>query len=80
MTYNVWFDQYNWENRLKAVAKIIEDKDSDIICLQEVTDSFINFCFKTSLFKKIMFSILFQIILKEGKPVMVRLPSENKKA
>ena len=52
MTYNVWFDQYNWENRLKAVAKIIEDKDSDIICLQEVTDSFINFLLQNEFVQK----------------------------
>lgn len=45
ITYNIWFDKYNWENRLINIAKICETKNPDIICFQEVTDDFINFIF-----------------------------------
>ena len=40
LTYNIWFDNFNMENRLQALFKIIAEADADIICLQEVTQTF----------------------------------------
>ena len=36
LTYNIWFENITQE-RMDAICAIIEDKDPDIICLQEVT-------------------------------------------
>ena len=42
ITYNLWFNDYNWENRINEIISIIAKKDPDVICLQEVTDNFMN--------------------------------------
>ena len=42
LTYNVWFDSYNWDNRCKAIFEICEEKSPDVICFQEVTNDFLN--------------------------------------
>ena len=33
LTYNVWMDDFNREERFKAIMKIIVDSDADFICL-----------------------------------------------
>ena len=58
LTYNVWFDNYNWENRLDALLKIIEEYSPDIICLQEVTQKFIDFLMKSEFIKNTYFLYL----------------------
>lgn len=40
LTYNVWFSQYNFKQRSEEIIKILQSKDPDFICLQEVTESF----------------------------------------
>lgn len=52
MTYNVWFDKYNWDNRLKGILSIIENKNADVVCLQEVTDKFFRFITDQEFIKK----------------------------
>lgn len=37
MSYNIWFDDTDKENRLISLIDIIKQKNPDIICLQEVT-------------------------------------------
>lgn len=51
LTYNVWFEKVNWENRLKALVSIFEKADADFICLQEVTPDFVSFLEKNSFVK-----------------------------
>jgi len=48
LTYNIWFEQHNIQNRIKALIKIIKEADADIICLQEVTNDFIQALWKNS--------------------------------
>ena len=43
MTYNVWFGNENFNNRIKAICQLIEFYSPDYICLQEVTSNFLNF-------------------------------------
>lgn len=42
ITYNIWFNDYNFEARSKEILKLCEKKDPDVICFQEVTGSFMN--------------------------------------
>ena len=42
LTYNVWFSQYNFKQRSEEIIKILQAKDPDFICLQEVTESFMD--------------------------------------
>lgn len=51
LTYNIWFDEYNYENRWKNILSICEAKNPDIICLQEVTDNFYEYLLKTEYVK-----------------------------
>lgn len=43
MTYNVWFEGFNWDGRLKALSELFEKYDPDFLCLQEVTDAFLDY-------------------------------------
>jgi tyrosyl-DNA phosphodiesterase 2 len=43
ITYNVWFENFNWDNRLKALLEIFEKYSPDFICLQEVTAGFLEY-------------------------------------
>lgn len=52
LTYNVWFDNYNWDNRLKGILSILESKNADVVCLQEVTDRFFRFITDQEFIKK----------------------------
>jgi mRNA deadenylase 3'-5' endonuclease subunit Ccr4 len=45
LTYNVWFEEKNIENRYPCILKMLFDSDADIICLQEVTGTFINYLY-----------------------------------
>lgn len=47
ITYNIWFNEYNFEARTKEILKLCEKKDPDVICLQEVTGSFMNLLMNT---------------------------------
>jgi tyrosyl-DNA phosphodiesterase 2 len=40
ITYNIWFDRHNWQNRIKALLDTFKHYSPDIICLQEVTINF----------------------------------------
>lgn len=42
ITYNVWFESHNFKNRINALFLIFEKYQPDFICLQEVTQEFIN--------------------------------------
>jgi len=42
ITYNVWFSEVNRRPRCNALLEILEEKDPDIICLQEVTPFFLS--------------------------------------
>ena len=42
LTYNVWFDNHNFWNRVKAILEIIKNSDANIVCLQECTQDFFN--------------------------------------
>lgn len=33
-TYNVWFDQFHFDERGKEIRNIILKEDADIVCLQ----------------------------------------------
>lgn len=52
ITYNVWFDKHNWENRLKALSEIFEKHSPDFICLQEVTSEFLKFILTSEYIRK----------------------------
>ena len=42
MSYNVWFDNFNSDNRYEAIVKMILSSNSNVICLQECTSKFIK--------------------------------------
>ncbi len=42
ITYNVWFEPHNFKNRINSLFMIFEKYSPDFICLQEVTQEFIN--------------------------------------
>ena len=42
MTYNVWFEEHNFTNRVYAIFQLLEKYSADFICLQEVTRRFLN--------------------------------------
>ena len=42
LTYNIWFDNYNAENRNSAIIFEILESNSNIVCLQECTLKFID--------------------------------------
>lgn len=41
ISYNVWFENVNWSNRLKALFNIFQEYSPDFISLQEVTQEFL---------------------------------------
>jgi len=42
MTYNLWFDEYRWEERIAAALGLIERLRPDIVGLQEVTPAYLE--------------------------------------
>lgn len=48
LTYNIWFDSHNMNNRLKAILDIITSLNPDIICLQEVINYSYNIIYSNS--------------------------------
>lgn len=42
ITYNVWFEDYDFEERADELSKILESSSPDYICLQEVTKRFVE--------------------------------------
>ena len=42
MTYNVWFEGHNDDNRYANIIKMILDSKSNVVCLQECTDKFVK--------------------------------------
>ncbi len=41
--YNIWFEEHNWDNRIKAILNIFIKYNADFICLQECTEEFLYF-------------------------------------
>ena len=42
LTYNVWFGEHNFDDRVRAIIQIVLDSDADVVCLQEVTGNFLK--------------------------------------
>ena len=42
ITYNVWFEDFDLEERADELSKILENSSPDYICLQEVTKRFVE--------------------------------------
>lgn len=42
MTYNVWFDAHNQDNRLEAIIQMILKSNANVVCLQECTQTMIT--------------------------------------
>lgn len=42
LTYNIWFGENNKTNRFDCILQMLKKSGSDFICLQEVTNDFIN--------------------------------------
>ena len=43
LTYNIWFGKHNFQNRIKEISNILEKYSPDFICLQEVTQTFLDY-------------------------------------
>ena len=43
LTYNIWFNNLSLPHRWLAILSLFTEHSPDIICIQEATDSFINF-------------------------------------
>ena len=43
VTYNVWFVEKFFVERRAALCSLLEDSEADVICLQEVTERFLQF-------------------------------------
>lgn len=41
-TYNVWFGEWGFVERARALLKLLEDENADVIALQEVTPEFLE--------------------------------------
>ena len=39
LSYNIWFERTNQQDRLDALVQVILDSDADFVCLQEVIES-----------------------------------------
>jgi len=52
LTWNVWFQPVKLRERIKAIGKIIREKDPHIIFLQEVTPEIMEVTFKSEWFAK----------------------------
>lgn len=42
LTYNVWFEYFNENNRVPCLLKLLDTSEADFICLQEVTADFMK--------------------------------------
>lgn len=42
LTYNVWFEWQNEQNRVPCLLSLLETSNADFICLQEVTAAFMK--------------------------------------
>lgn len=42
MTYNVWFDAHNKDNRYEAIIQMILMSNANVVCLQECTTIFLS--------------------------------------
>lgn len=42
LTYNVWFDDFNKEERYQVIMQMLQESDAEFICLQEVTQTFMT--------------------------------------
>lgn len=42
MSYNVWFDDFNRQNRYEAIVQMILASNANVLCLQECTTHFIK--------------------------------------
>lgn len=42
LTYNVWFVQFKFEERARAIFDIVDANEPDAVCLQEVTPPFVD--------------------------------------
>jgi tyrosyl-DNA phosphodiesterase 2 len=52
ISYNVWFENVNWKNRIESLFNIFKQYSPDFICLQEVTDIFLRELIKEDFIKK----------------------------
>jgi tyrosyl-DNA phosphodiesterase 2 len=52
ISYNVWFENVNWKNRLDSLFNIFKQYSPDFICLQEVTDQFLKELIKEEFIKE----------------------------
>lgn len=48
ISYNIWFDPYNWDNRCLELLNLLASRNADIVCLQEVTNDFYSFLLSSS--------------------------------
>lgn len=48
LTYNVWFEAHNSQNRYNCILRMLAKSDADIICLQEVNGEFINLLYSSA--------------------------------
>jgi tyrosyl-DNA phosphodiesterase 2 len=60
LTYNLWFDNYHMQNRIRYICEIILDKRPDFVSLQEVTLPIFTIL-KKNLDKFYHFSISFEM-------------------
>ncbi|CAM5998743.1 unnamed protein product [Sphagnum balticum] len=57
LTYNVWFEYFNEENRVPCLLKLLNTSEADFICLQEVTAGFMKHLLQATWFTaKYLFS------------------------
>ena len=42
LSYNIWFEEHNADNRNQCILKLLEISNADFICLQEVTQGFVQ--------------------------------------
>jgi tyrosyl-DNA phosphodiesterase 2 len=52
LSFNVWFNEYNWDIRIKEILKIVEAKNPDVICFQEITKDFFKMILNTDNIKE----------------------------
>lgn len=42
ITWNVWFDKFQFNRRFEEISRILKDLSADVICIQEATPAFVK--------------------------------------
>eukprot|EP01016_Furgasonia_blochmanni_P050698 TRINITY_DN7873_c0_g1_i6.p1 TRINITY_DN7873_c0_g1~~TRINITY_DN7873_c0_g1_i6.p1 ORF type:complete len:306 (-),score=52.95 TRINITY_DN7873_c0_g1_i6:93-938(-) len=74
LTYNVWFEDFEFEERGQALRKILDNKQADFVCLQEVTTPFYKALMEETWVQKYHVSELYLTGAFYGLMILSKMP------